>query len=73
MEGTEYESEATFKLFYAAFMILSVCNVHKDFFDEECKDCKAEYANLKGHTSSKTDSGGKSDFNRSSEKIQRIF
>ena len=40
-------------------MILSVCNVHKDFFDETCKDCKAEYANLKGHISPKTDSGEK--------------
>ncbi len=40
-------------------MILSVCNVHKDFFDETCKDCKAEYANLKGHTSPKIDSGEK--------------
>ena len=40
-------------------MILSVCNVHKDFFDETCKDCKAEYANLKGHTSAKNDPGEK--------------
>jgi hypothetical protein len=24
------------------------CNIHKDFFDENCHDCKIEYAELKG-------------------------
>jgi hypothetical protein len=27
---------------------LSPCNVHKNFFDENCHDCKLEYAELKG-------------------------
>jgi hypothetical protein len=27
---------------------LSPCNIHKDFFDENCPDCKLEYAVLKG-------------------------
>lgn len=24
------------------------CNIHKDFFDEGCHDCRLEYAELKG-------------------------
>jgi hypothetical protein len=27
---------------------LSPCNVHKNFFDENCHECKLEYAELKG-------------------------
>jgi hypothetical protein len=27
---------------------LSPCNIHKNFFDENCHDCKLEYAELKG-------------------------
>jgi hypothetical protein len=27
---------------------LSPCNVHNNFFDENCHDCKLEYAELKG-------------------------
>lgn len=27
---------------------MSPCNIHKDFFDENCPDCKLEYAELKG-------------------------
>lgn len=25
------------------------CKIHVDFFDEDCPDCKYEYAELKGH------------------------
>lgn len=25
------------------------CEIHKDFFNETCKDCEDEYAELKGH------------------------
>jgi hypothetical protein len=32
---------------------LSACNIHKNFFDENCPDCKLEYAELKGITQSK--------------------
>jgi hypothetical protein len=32
---------------------LPVCNIHKNFFDENCPDCKLEYAELKGITQSK--------------------
>jgi hypothetical protein len=31
---------------------LSACNVHKNFFDDNCPDCKLEYAELKGLTQS---------------------
>jgi hypothetical protein len=31
------------------------CAVHKDFFVEECKDCKDEYEELKGHTVGSSD------------------
>ena len=27
---------------------MSPCNIHKSFFDENCHDCKLEYAELKG-------------------------
>ena len=27
---------------------MSICNLHKDFFDWSCNDCKEEYKNLKG-------------------------
>ncbi len=27
---------------------MSPCNIHKNFFDENCPDCKLEYAELKG-------------------------
>jgi hypothetical protein len=33
---------------------LSPCNVHKNFFDENCHDCKIEYAELKGFNQPKT-------------------
>lgn len=32
---------------------MSACNIHKNFFDENCPDCKLEYAELKGITQSK--------------------
>ena len=31
---------------------MSACNVHKNFFDDNCPDCKLEYAELKGLTQS---------------------
>ncbi len=33
---------------------MSPCNVHKNFFDENCHDCKLEYAELKGFNQPKT-------------------
>lgn len=27
---------------------MSACNIHKNFFDDNCHDCKLEYAELKG-------------------------
>jgi hypothetical protein len=36
---------------------LPVCNIHKNFFDENCPDCKLEYAELKGITQSKAQEG----------------
>jgi hypothetical protein len=33
---------------------LSPCNIHKNFFDESCNDCKLEYAELKGLNQPKT-------------------
>ena len=31
---------------------MSACNVHKNFFDDNCPDCKLEYAELNGLTQS---------------------
>jgi len=28
---------------------MSKCTVHSDFFDDNCAECKREYADLKGH------------------------
>ncbi|MGA7368528.1 MAG: hypothetical protein WBX01_05315 [Nitrososphaeraceae archaeon] len=28
---------------------MSKCTVHSDFFDDNCVECKREYADLKGH------------------------
>jgi hypothetical protein len=28
---------------------MSKCTVHSDFFDDNCAECKREYANMKGH------------------------
>lgn len=30
------------------------CNIHKNFFDDNCQDCKLEYAELKGFNQLKT-------------------
>jgi hypothetical protein len=27
---------------------MTVCTIHKDFFDDMCAECKEEYAELKG-------------------------
>jgi hypothetical protein len=40
---------------------LSACNIHRNFFDENCPDCKLEYAELKGITQSKAQEDGKSE------------
>ncbi len=56
MERDGQGEENLLNYFITTLIILSICSVHKDFFDEMCKDCKAEYAILKGHTSSDTDS-----------------
>jgi hypothetical protein len=31
------------------FKVMSKCTVHSDFFDDNCAECKREYADLKGH------------------------
>ena len=40
---------------------MSACNIHKNFFDENCPDCKLEYAELKGITQSKAQEDEKSE------------
>ena len=40
---------------------MSACNIHKNFFDENCPDCKLEYAELKGITRSKAQEHEKSE------------
>jgi hypothetical protein len=40
------------------------CKIHIDFFDEECPDCKHEYAELKGHVLS-----GENDNNTNQKKF----
>ena len=40
---------------------MSACNIHKNFFDENCPDCKLEYAELKGTTQSKLQEDEKSE------------
>ena len=40
---------------------MSACNIHKNFFDENCPDCKLEYAELKGITQSKAQEHEKSE------------
>lgn len=49
---------------------MSPCNIHKDFFDENCPDCKLEYAELKGlHQSTiKEDDKAKKMSNKSENK-----
>jgi hypothetical protein len=39
---------------------LSACNVHKNFFDDNCPECKLEYAELKGLTQSNSQDNEKS-------------
>ncbi|HEX9318281.1 MAG TPA: hypothetical protein VF884_05030 [Nitrososphaeraceae archaeon] len=34
---------------------MPACEIHKDFFNETCKDCDDEYAELKGHTMGSND------------------
>ena len=33
---------------------MSACNIHKNFFDDKCPDCKLEYAELKGLTQTRS-------------------
>lgn len=40
---------------------MSACNIHKNFFDENCPDCKLEYAELTGKTQSKAQEDEKSE------------
>jgi hypothetical protein len=35
-------------------MYLYPCSIHKNFFDDNCPDCKLEYAELKGLTQTKS-------------------
>ena len=52
------------------------CNIHKNFFDENCHDCKLEYAELKGLDQSMTqdDERAKKISNKSSgEKVYKEF
>ena len=39
---------------------MSACNIHKNFFDENCADCNLEYAELKGIIQSKAQEDEKS-------------
>ena len=52
-------------------MQLSACNVHKNFFDDNCPDCKLEYAELKGMTQSKAQEDVKSE-KRADESSSKI-
>ena len=52
---------------------MSPCNIHKNFFDENCKDCKLEYAELKGldqHMIQDDEDGTKKLSHKSSNKKQ---
>jgi hypothetical protein len=53
---------------------LPPCNIHKDFFDENCHDCKIEYAELKGFNQLITeDEKPKKITNNSSKKFYKEF
>jgi hypothetical protein len=54
---------------------LSACNVHKNFFDDNCPDCKLEYAELKGLTQSNSQDNEKLKIiaNESSKKPYKEF
>lgn len=49
---------------------LSRCNIHKNFFDENCDDCKLEYSELKGlnQPNAEDDHGREKITNKSSKK-----
>jgi hypothetical protein len=54
---------------------LSACNVHKNFFDDNCPECKLEYAELKGLTQSNSQDNEKSKImaHESSKKAYKEF
>jgi hypothetical protein len=54
---------------------LSACYVHKNFFDDNCPDCKLEYAELKGLTQSNSQDNEKSKViaHESSKKAYKEF
>lgn len=54
---------------------MSACNVHKNFFDDNCPDCKLEYAELKGLTQSNSLDNEKSKIiaHESSKKAYKEF
>ena len=53
---------------------MPLCNIHKDFFDENCHDCKIEYAELKGFNQLITeDEKPKKITNNSSKKFYKEF
>ena len=54
---------------------MSACNVHKNFFDDNCPDCKLEYAELKGLTQSNSQDNEKSKIiaHESSKKTYKEF
>lgn len=54
---------------------MSACSVHKNFFDDNCPDCKLEYAELKGLTQSNSQDNEKSKIiaHESSKKAYKEF
>lgn len=54
---------------------MSPCNVHKNFFDENCHNCKLEYAELKGLNQPKTQDEERAQkiINKSSKKPYKDF
>jgi hypothetical protein len=54
---------------------LSACSIHKNFFDENCPDCKLEYAELKGFTETSSPDNEKSTklANESSKRAYKEF
>lgn len=54
---------------------MSTCNIHKNFFDENCDDCKLEYFELKGLNQPKTEDDHRQEkiTNKSSKKPYKEF
>jgi hypothetical protein len=52
---------------------MTVCTIHKDFFDDMCAECKEEYAELKGLNKLYLDTYNKNKIQKNREKKYKEF